>query len=644
MKRIQSPPLRLRRIGSLLLSALLSLAFLVACTRSAPGPTAVSANPVVVNAGQVSEVALSGSFAPDATVQLVSGLNGIFIDLDASSEPAMLILSAALDIAATEASLQVRIISAGRSRDLLVPVSVRELLVVTGALSREATENAEVLSGASGGIFRQLAADFGSIDAYLEQLTPTTPAAAGSRSSGLSPHLQGFVRVLSGEEGVAGEYVVAIDSDGTVLATGETDSFDGSFRLEVFLAADTVALNPQIALLRGRAADAAELEQGGVPVVCIEPLEVAELEDADSVFTRTRRTRATLLRYIAERIAFQSDQLDPTRRVRTINLGSLTANDQSAKMANFNEALFEASDPGTASPFYDADGSFRSELLACGAQARNELEFDLALGLEESENVFQVNAAGNVIPAGTLSTLATAPRAPSFDAGISFDLPAGTFDFYGPTLSSNGVNEAPELLTSGRLMTAADDNGFNAFQVNLKTPINRSRVALMNTANHQGSLRTLVADEDGEGGDLLLPVGMDACATDVAACDFEGGVTPILDFAELAGTLSLENHAGGIRVTASVNLGRIDIRGRVINSSGRAVSNQVVTAFCNETKLALGRTNSSGVFNVTVMENVALDFQCSVFASSRSGSFFETVTWSQPAPGTLLISNPIVMR
>jgi hypothetical protein len=625
-------PHPLRRVGIVLVSALLLIGSLAACNRGPAGLTPVTSDPVVILAGALVEVPLEGTFAADASVGLVNPVRGLFVSLDTAGERATLKLSAALDIAAADLELEARITSAGSSRVVVVPVSIRELLVVTGSLSREAAQDVESASVAGGGIFRQLADDFGSIDTFLDSIGGSIDPLS-ERSRGLSSHLQGFIRVLAGESGVEDEYVVAIDAAGNVLGSAAADPFDGAWRMSIFLDAVTAAGNPQIALLRGRGADADELEQGGVDIVCIEPLEVAELDDND-VFKRTRRTRAALLRYISEQVAFQSDSLDPTRRVRIISLGALTANDQSGKMANADPSLFEASDPGEASPFYDADGQFRAELLACGAAERSTLEFELDLTLEESDDVFRLRGE-TVTPADTLTILALPPRAPSFDAGISFDLPAGgALDPSTPALSSTGVNESADTLG----LASAD---LRSFPVSLMTPVNRGLLGDLALSNEPGSLRTLFGFEEEE---EMLPIGLDACVIDINACDFAGGVTPIVDFAALAGLFSAQRHEGGLRVQSTATLGRIDIRGRLVNSSGSPIASQTITANCFDTALALGRTSSTGAFVLTVMEDLSFPLRCTVIANSRSGSVLEVINWATPAPGTLLIDNPLVAR
>ena len=633
MKPTPHSPSPLRRVGILFVSTFLLIGFLAACDRSPAGLTPVTDTPTIIRAGELVEVALAGTFAADATVGLANPVRGLFVSIDVSAEPATLKLSAALDIAAADLEIEARITSAGRNTFVTVPVSIRELLVVTGSLSREATQDLDVTSGASAGIFRQLADDFGSIDTFLDSVGASVDPLS-ERSRGLSPHLQGFIRVLSGESGVEEEYVVAIDADGNVLGTAAADPCDGAWRLNIFLDAATAVTNPQIALLRGRGADEAELDQGGVDIVCIEPLEVAELDNSD-VFKRTRRTRAALLRYVSEQVAFQTDSLDPTRRVRIISLGALTANDQSGRMANADSDLFEASDPGTQSPFYGADGQFRAELLACGAAERNSLDFELELTLEESDDVFELRSSGTINPLGSLSSLSLASRAPSFDAGISFDLPAGgSLDPSTPALSSTGVNESPDTLG----IASVD---MRNFPISLSTPVNRSLLGDLSLSNRSGSLRTLFGFEDEE---EMLPIGLDACVIDVDACDFVGGVTPIVDFAALSGLFSAQRHDGGVSIQSTATLGRIDIRGRLVNSSGTAISSQTITANCFDTALALGRTARDGTFLLTVMEDLSFPLQCTIIANSRSGSVLEIIKWASPSAGTLLISSPLVAR
>lgn len=635
MNQTPVSPHPFRRVGLVLVSAALLIGSLAACNRSQTGLTPVAETPHVVKAGELTTVPLEGSYAADASVRLINPVRGLFVSIDSSVEPAVLTFSAALDVDAADLDIQARITSAGRSRDVTVSLSLREMLLVTGTLSRASAEDVDTASTNTGGVFQQIARDFGSIDTFFDTIGASIDP-QNERSRGLSPQLQNYIRVLAGESGIDDEYVIAVDADGNVLGTAAADSFDGNWRMSIHLDAAAVASSPQIAMLRGRGADAAEREQSGVDIVCIEPLEVAELDNND-VFTRTRRTRAALLRYVAEQVAFQSDSVDPTRRVRIISLGALTANDQSGKMANADPALFEASNPENASAFYDADGNFREELLACNAATRSTLEFELDLSLEESSDVFRLRSSGAVIPTESLSALSLPPKAPSFDAGISFDLPAGAaLDPSRPALSSTGVSEDPETLGLANV-------GLRNFPISLATPINRVPTGELGISHHSGSLRSLdfYDDEDQDG---MLPIGLDACVIDVSKCDFDGGVTPIIDFAALAGLLTVQRHDGGVRIQSSASLGRIDIRGRLVNTSGAAIKNQTITASCFDTALALGRTSSSGDFLLTVMEDLSFPMRCTVIANSRSGSAFDIITWATPAAGTLLIDSPLVAR
>lgn len=638
MNRSPSPTRRWRRAGAFGIAAALLLALLAACNRD--GAAQAPSEVFVVKAGEVTKVPLTGTLAAGSTVEVVTEIDGLFATVTTTSNPPTLNLSTALDIDAQERAVTFRVQSGGSARDLKLNLSIHELLVITGQFSVDVTEDqdeAVVASSETGGVFRQIAQDYGGIDAFLETVGDAQVDPTSGRVRGLSPALSRFLRVLSGDEAIEDEYVVAIDADGKVLGSSLVDpDDDGSFSIRVHLDAATAASQPQIALLRGRGADPEELEVGGVDVVCIEPLEVADLDD-DSVFTRTRRTRAMLLRYIINEIGIQTDALDPTRRLRTLAVGALTVNDQSAKMATAEADVFEDFEPQD-SPFYEG-GVFKQSLLNCGAKpgARSELEFELELEVVESDAEFVWNGGTSVSPTDGLRVLSNFAPSPVFDAGIAFDLPTET-DFYDARLASTGINEADEALTLRRAAMGLTDE---AFGVRLVTPFNRPLSEIAEASTGTRSLRTLFEDDDD-----LFPIGMDACALDFAKCDFDGGVTPILNFFEIAGLRTVQATRRGVRVKAEATIARINIVGQVVNTLGNPVASQIVTAFCTDTAVAIGRTDRAGRFVVTVYEDLRFspDLYCTLSAGGRAGRGSLVVEWPGAQAGNLVLSRPLELQ
>jgi hypothetical protein len=177
------------------------------------------------------------------------------------------------------------------------------------------------------------------------------------------------------------------------------------------------------------------------------------------------------------------------------------------------------------------------------------------------------------------------------------------------------------------------------FPVNLRTPINSQ----LNTDHLLLQSRL----QEGMDEDLIQPVALDACMSNVQACDFDGGVTPIMDLFGLANPaeMSVESVDDGIRIASTVTLGRVNIVGFLQDKSGNAVQKTLVTARCYDTAIAFARTDDAGRFNVLVTENLAFDLECNLFASVRGkGKADEALVWTDPEPGTLMLQQALVLK
>jgi hypothetical protein len=349
----------LNRTGALLAIFVLLASVLVACTNPAALQPTIGGT-VTLLAGQpkVVELDVRGlSGTPEFILQSAPDL--LNVSMEYSDQKLTVTLTAPTDMRATNSAVTIVGRAGNQTAIRTLNLEIKELLLIRGSLDRQDnTADPDALSLRPQGALQLLAEQMGGVDVMMNQLLTPRLLQSSGRVSSMSPALQRVIRLLAEPEPVFGEYVVAIDSSGRVYGSDEANPDTGAWEISVYLNATEAAALPEFALLRGRSADDAEVAAGGADIVCIEPLEVAELLDSDSAFTRTRRTRALLLQYVANMVATQ-DAVDPTRWTRVLDVGSLATNDLSAKMANFDPSLFaNGANPDAASPFLNDDGSF----------------------------------------------------------------------------------------------------------------------------------------------------------------------------------------------------------------------------------------------------------------------------------------------
>ena len=376
-----------------------------------------------------------------------------------------------------------------------------------------------------------------------------------------------------GDLATSDEYVVLIDADGAVLADDVVDD-DGRFRLDVLLDAETLDAAPPVALLRARAAHATETVASDTPYVCLEPIGVADAEvDADGLL-RTRATRPLLVDYRPGRsddglrrggATPASDAFDDRQWPRVVDLGELRKSDHDGGMTVHDaEAGALTATPASDGAFVDADGSFRSALLACGAPDRTSTTLDVDLTFDVSERILDAPAGG---PAGWVETLlATLSDAP-FASALLLDL-------------EGGVDGAAH---------AAGDLGVRRVS---STETNVTRYA----ASTRLSKPLAVADPSNVP-DLLEvdPVITDSCYAHPATCDFAGGVTPVLD---LAHVIAEPPSTGRASATSEVALDVVTVVGRA-DVNGVAASE--VHASCADGPYAHTQPDAEGRYAMRLL-------------------------------------------
>ncbi|MDR9390837.1 MAG: hypothetical protein RI554_02260 [Trueperaceae bacterium] len=375
-----------------------------------------------------------------------------------------------------------------------------------------------------------------------------------------------------GDLATSDEYVVLIDADGDVLADDVVDG-DGRFRLDVLLDASTLDAAPPVALLRARAAHAAETVASDAPYVCLEPIGVADAEvDADGLL-RTRATRPLLVDYrpgrsdggVDRRTATPADDaFDDRQWPRVVDLGDLRKSDHDGGMTVHDaEAGALTAVPANDGPFVDAEGRFRPSLLACGAPDRTSTSLDVDLTFDLAERILDAPAGGP--PAWVEQRLATLGDAP-FASALLLDLEGGV----------DGAAHAAGDLAVTRVSSTEPDVTRYAASTRLRKPL-------------------AVADPSTVP-DLLEvdPVITDSCYAHPATCDFAAGVTPVVDL----GRVTAESTANG-RTVGSVDVA-LDVALDVVTVVGRADVNGVaareVHASCADGPYAHAQPDTDGTY------------------------------------------------
>lgn len=597
-----------------------------ACT--APMQLAGPDGVILVPPGQTTSVDITlSNVASGATFEFEGAVDDLTVGIERTSSSTLRVdLTTPPNVEAQTIDARVIVREPERAARIPMRLELQAYFTVTGTLARDDLTDDDgsvsVQSSGGGTLLAQALAPFGGVAGYVESVSANVSPASG-RAFSIRPEMVRALRVIAGEVDIEDEYVVAVAADGRVLGSGRADPETGRWRI------DSLISGEEFALLRGRAVDEAERLHGEVDIICIEPLEVGVRDDDVSEFVRTRRTRALLLRYATEQLAEAPQVLvsadgsvAPARWQRVIDVGSLRTNDASAKMASLDPALErDALDPGPGSAFLDANGAFREELLACGASERLELSFQLDLEITESNEVQDLRTNG-VIAALGLEELSVPTSFSGFaDANTNFDLPSG--GSYAGAPRASGV---PEQTAS----EAALRPSFVPY--------------VMSSTNYAISFTSPFGPfEFNPDVQQLLPVQTDACVTNFSTCDFAGGLTPIVDLAELLTPFATRVSATerGIAVQGSASLGRVNLVGRVVTEDGTPLASQLVTATCFETTLALARSDESGQFVLQVTEDFGFGpAECIVSTTRRGFTFFPSFE-VVPRPGTALI-DPLI--
>ncbi len=363
------------------------------------------------------------------------------------------------------------------------------------------------------------------------------------------------------------EYVVLIDDAGTILADDTVDAGDGTFQIEMSLDAATLASTPNVALLRARDPHPTEASEAGIDYVCIEPIGIAESEvDADGRI-RTRRVRPILLDYRSGPRAAPSNAFDDEQWPRVLDLGPVRSNDLDGSMSVHDREIAALTvDPPEDSPFLDDDGAFNPALLACGSTVRTIVTDRLLMQLDVSSTIVEN---------------------PFEDTDASW-IPSVT-----DALTSTLLTSALVLDLTGDIDDAA--HATTAIQANVVSVSDAGITRLAAPVTIDKPLA--VADPSGDD-DLIAfePILTDSCLTHPSTCDFDGGVTPVLDLSDLVDR-SVGQPTGDVP-TVTFN---------VVTLIGRAYENGVrftdpegrgnhVHASCNDGQYAIGRTDSTGAF------------------------------------------------